>query len=148
MPVGRLDAESTGLLLWTDDGDLAQLLCRPASQIWKVYQVVLETFLDASARTDLVSGKLELDGRACLPLRIEMAEPADGRHLNLQMHEGRYRQIRRMFGQLGLKVVSLHRVQIGPIVMGRLKAGCFRRLTAVEESRLRRTAQNENQDSS
>jgi len=137
MPVGRLDAETTGLLLWTDDGDLAQALCRPSNRVWKRYEVYLETPLDAAGIDSLTGGRIALDGRNCLPLRMAAARPG-GRHWTLELHEGRYRQIRRMFALVGCSVLSLHRTGIGPISLGRLRVGDFRRLTHQEERALRR----------
>jgi pseudouridine synthase len=140
IPVGRLDAETTGLLLWTDDGELAQILCRPASRIWKIYEVVLATTLSREQGEIMATGQLELDGRVCLPLKIVPGSPEDGRHWILHLHEGRKRQIRRMFDQLGHEVLVLHRVQYGPITLGRLREGCFRLLTRQEEYDLRSEA--------
>ncbi len=137
MPVGRLDAETTGLLLWTDDGDLAQALCRPSNRVWKRYEVFLDAPLDTAGKEALTTGKLALDGRNCLPLRL-VAAKSDGRHWILELHEGRHRQIRRMFALVGRSVMSLHRTGIGPISLGLLRAGDFRRLTRQEEGALRR----------
>jgi pseudouridine synthase len=136
MPVGRLDADTSGLLLWTDDGDLAQQLCRPASRIWKRYEVVLRAPLTEAGRQDMAEGRLSLDGRHCLPLRLALQQP-DRKHWQLELHEGRNRQIRRMFALLGHTVVSLHRVGIGPLSLGRLQPGNYRRLTVQQEQRLR-----------
>jgi len=140
IPVGRLDAETTGLLLWTDDGELAQILCRPASRIWKVYEVVLAAPLNRKECGIMSRGELELDGRTCLPLQIESGSPGDGQHWVLRLHEGRNRQIRRMFDQLGHDVLNLHRVQVGPISLGSLSEGCFRPLSRQEEDDLRHEA--------
>jgi 23S rRNA pseudouridine2605 synthase len=138
IPVGRLDAETAGLLLWTDDGVLAQALCRPDSRVWKRYAVRLNGPLTAEAARRLTSGRLELDGRPCRPARLQPAPPADGRRWIMEIHEGRKRQIRRMFALVGLKVTSLARVAIGPIELGRLREGCFRRLTSDQVHALRK----------
>jgi 23S rRNA pseudouridine2605 synthase len=140
VPVGRLDAESTGLLLWTDDGDLAQALLRPASGVWKRYEVSLHAELRQRDLRRLREGGLVLDGHACRPLRAEPLRAGDRRRWRLELHEGRKRQIRRMFQLLGLRVLSLHRTAVGPVVLGRLRAGDFRRLRADEVARLRRDA--------
>lgn len=137
VPVGRLDAETSGLLLWTDDGELAQQLCRPASRIWKRYEVRLQAPLDETRRHQMTAGRLVLDGRSCLPLRMKPFRP-DRRSWLLELHEGRYRQIRRMFALIGHNVVSLHRVGIGPLNLGRLPVGSFRRLTVQQEQSLRK----------
>ena len=140
VPVGRLDAESTGLLLWTDDGDLAQALLRPASGVWKSYEVRLNADLGAPELRRLREGGLVLDGRVCRPLHAEPLRAGDRRRWRLELHEGRKRQIRRMFDLLGLRVLDLHRTAVGPVALGRLRAGGFRRLRADEVARLRRAA--------
>jgi 23S rRNA pseudouridine2605 synthase len=140
VPVGRLDAETTGLLLWTDDGDLAQGILRPSSRVWKRYLVTLDAVLDAGGARRLAGGQLALDGRLCLPLRLEPGPGAAGRSWDLRIHEGRKRQIRRMFELLGRRVVSLARVAVGPVSLGRLAPGRFRRLTESEVRRLRAAA--------
>lgn len=138
VPVGRLDSDSTGLLLWTDDGDLNQRLCRPRSGVWKAYRVDLSGPLPADQAAALAAGGMVLDGRPCLPCRLDARTPSPCRHWLVHLHEGRRRQIRRMFQALGITVTALHRVSFGPVPLGRLKPGDFRRLTAREVAELRR----------
>jgi len=138
VPVGRLDQASSGLLLWTDDGELNEALCRPRSGVWKAYEVELSTVLPDSLLPVLTGGSIELDGRPCRPCRMRPGHRPDGRHWVLELHEGRKRQIRRMFGAVGYNVTRLHRVAVGPITLGRLHPGDFRRLTAPEVEALRR----------
>lgn len=140
VPVGRLDAATTGLLLWTDDGDLAQALCRPASHVWKRYVVRLDRPLSTAAARTLRDGRLELDDRPCLPVKVRQVPGCDGRRWILELREGRKRQIRRMLELLRLKVLTLKRTAIGPVNLGRLRPGCFRRLRRNEERALRRAA--------
>jgi pseudouridine synthase len=128
------------LLLWTDDGQLAQALLRPARKVWKQYQATLDRPLTPEQRRRFADGSIELDGRPCLPCRIRQGEPADGRHWVVALHEGRKRQIRRMFGALGLRVGALRRTAFGPIVLDRAATGRFRRLTRQEEAALRAAA--------
>ena len=135
VPVGRLDADTTGLLLWTDDGDLNQALCRPASGIWKTYEIELDKPLPLSKLPELTQGRLELDGRAVRPCRLEPGR--DTRHWTMELHEGRKRQIRRMFKAVGLRVRKLHRIAVGPVQLGKLRPGDFRRLTPPEVQALR-----------
>ena len=137
VPVGRLDSESTGLLLWTDDGVLNQLLCQPRSGVWKTYELELNGPLTPVQREHLTSGKVLLDGRPCLPSRLEMQPDATNRHWVMQIHEGRRRQIRRMFLAVELKILSLHRTDIGPVSIGKLRPGDFRRLSHHEDVLLR-----------
>lgn len=143
VPVGRLDSDSTGLLLWTDDGELNQRLCRPRSAVWKTYEVELNGPLTSQLCEKLTAGKIVLDGRPCLPSRLELQPGKTNRHWVMQIHEGRKRQIRRMFREVGLKVLDLHRTEVGPVSLGRLRPGDFRRLTHAEEAALRRVARNE-----
>ena len=140
VPVGRLDAESTGLLLWTDDGKLNQDLTRPKSGVWKTYEVELNEPLAENLIPKLTQGGIVIDGRPCLPCRLEMAMDKTTRHWIIQIHEGRRRQIRRMFKKVGVKVLKLHRTQIGPISLGLLRPGDFRRLNPTEVQQLRQAA--------
>jgi 23S rRNA pseudouridine2605 synthase len=140
VPVGRLDSESSGLLLWTDDGQLNQVLCRPDSGVWKTYEVELNGPLIPNQREQLISGKIQLDGRACRPSRLEMQPDETNRHWIMQIHEGHRRQIRRMFHAIGLKVLVLHRTDVGPVNIGRLRPGDYRRLNPREVVELRQAA--------
>ncbi len=136
VPAGRLDADTSGLLLWTDDGDLAQALCRPSTHLWKRYAATLDAPLADYLRRSLTEGSLELDGRPCLPARLEAT--ADDRRWILWLREGRNRQVRRMFACVGRRVVVLHRTTVGPVELGDLPPGDFRPLTPSEEALLRR----------
>lgn len=137
VPVGRLDSDSSGLLLWTDDGQLNQQLCRPDSGVWKTYEIELNGPLTPNQRDQMIGGKIQLDGRPCRPSRLEMQPDTTNRHWIMQIHEGRRRQIRRMFQSLGLKVLVLHRTDVGPVNIGRLRPGDFRRLNPREVQELR-----------
>jgi len=137
VPVGRLDAESTGLLLWTDDGDLNQRLCRPDSSVWKTYEIELDGPLPPTRIVDFTKGGILIDGRPRLPCRLAMMPDATTRHWVMEMHEGRRRQIRRMFQTLGIKVLQLHRTAVGPVRLGKLRPGDFRRLGRDEVEALR-----------
>lgn len=140
VPVGRLDQATTGLLLWTDDGALNEALCRPRSEVWKTYEVELAAALPEELLPKLTDGTLELDGRACRPCRLYPGHRHDGRHWVIELHEGRKRQIRRMFAAVGQRVTALHRAAVGPVTLGRLHPGDFRRLSAPEVAALRRVA--------
>jgi pseudouridine synthase len=140
VPVGRLDADSTGLLLWTDDGDLAQRLLRPATGLWKTYELRLDRSPTPDDVRLLTGGGLRLDGRPVRPCRLTPREGGTPLEWVMELHEGRKRQIRRMCGAVGLKVRGLHRTAFGPVALGRLRPGDFRRLDTREESALRRAA--------
>lgn len=148
VPVGRLDQTSTGLLLWTDDGALNQALCRPRSGVWKSYEIELAMPLPEELLPTLTDGSIELDGRPCLPCLLRPGRRHDGRHWVMELHEGRNRQVRRMFAALGQKVTRLHRVAFGPVLLGLLRAGDFRRLSAPELAALRAAAEAEDKSGS
>jgi len=137
MPVGRLDSETTGLLLWTDDGELNQALCQPRSGLWKTYEVDLNKDLAPENIRTLTQGGIEIDGRPCLPCRLRLSSTGTTRQWIMEIHEGRRRQIRRMFQAVGLKVLRLHRTAIGPVRLGLLRPGDFRRLNHDEVDGLR-----------
>lgn len=134
VPVGRLDADSRGLLLMTNDGELAHRVAHPRYGIKKRYRVRLtEPVSDAQVRR--LAGGVELeDGRA----RPESVRRGGGPlELDVVMAEGRKREIRRMVAAVGLDVADLERLAVGPITLGRLAQGASRDLTTVELQRLR-----------
>ena len=137
MPVGRLDSETTGLLLWTDDGNLNQDLCRPRSGLWKTYELDLNEDLNQNLIRTLTQGGIEIDGRPCLPCRLQMKSGGTTLNWVIEIHEGRRRQIRRMFRAVGRRVMKLHRVAVGPVKLGNLRPGDFRRLDHNEVEKLR-----------
>lgn len=139
-PVGRLDQDSSGLLLWTDDGQLSQALMRPEHEVVKTYRLRLGRPLARGAERTLASGSIILDGRTVRRCRLDPDPDGDRRFWTIHLHEGRNRQIRRMFAAVDARVVELERVAVGPIELGRLRPGDFRRLTDREEKLLREAA--------
>jgi len=138
-PVGRLDADATGLLLLTDDGDLAHRLTHPRFEIPKEYVVVV----GGSPNTkDLESlrGGVKLDDGITAPAEVEVLRvmPGPMAELRLVIREGRHRQVRRMLLAVGHRVQSLKRVAFGPLKLGRLKVGGWRVLVPGEVEALRR----------
>lgn len=119
-PIGRLDKNSSGLLLLTNDGQIQQQLTHPKYEKQKVYQVKLDKPLANEDAQKILSGVELEDGIS--QLRIELPG-TNYRHLVVTMHEGRNRQIRRTFASLGYKVTKLHRVCFGPYELGELKPG-------------------------
>ncbi len=115
-PVGRLDKETSGLLLLTDDGQLNHRLTSPKHHISKTYAVTLARPLRADAAEILAGGKLLLEGddRPCLPAQLYCE---DERHVSIVLHEGRYHQVRRMFAALGNHVEALTRTHIGYLAL-------------------------------
>lgn len=134
-PVGRLDADTTGLILLTDDGDLAELLMHPRHEVPKTYRArVAEGPVGERALRRLRTG-LELEDGPTLPAKV--AQPRPG-VLEITLREGRKRQVRRMCEAVGHPVVKLARVSFGPLALGDLKPGEHRLLSPAEVAQLRR----------
>jgi len=134
-PVGRLDWSSEGLLILTNDGDLAYRLTHPANHVAKVYRVKVKGIVAASALESVRRG-LFLDGRRSLPARVRRISSQSNSWLEVTLYEGRKNQIRRIFERLGHPVLKLRRIAIGPITDRALKPGQFRSLTPDEVVRL------------
>lgn len=133
-PVGRLDAETTGLILLTDDGDLAHRMTHPSFEVPKVYRArVRNPPVRESALRALREG-IELEDGRTSPARVRVLAPAE---LELTIHEGRKRQVRRMCEAVGHRVEALERVSFGSLRLGDLAPGAHRRLTGAEVERLR-----------
>ena len=137
--VGRLDRDSSGLLLLTNDGDLAQHVLHPRHPVWKRYEVRTDWPLADDVLRRWREGSEALDGRPLAPVRVERED--DPTHLVLQLREGRNRQIRRMVEAAGARVVSLHRTAFGPLELGDLGPGRTRPVRPEEEHALREIAE-------
>lgn len=135
-PVGRLDFNSEGLLLLTNDGALAQKVSDPDAHIPKIYMVKVHRIPSREALDDLREG-FQLDGRRLKPCRIDMVERSDNPWLRVTLIEGKNRQIRRMFEAVGHPVHKLRRIQYGPLEDPTLKPGAWRHLTKAEVAALR-----------
>jgi pseudouridine synthase len=136
-PVGRLDFDTEGLLLLTNDGDLAARLTHPRHEVPRVYEVKVLGVPDAHDIERLSRG-VTIEGRRTEPARVRLAP---GRHeghatLHITIAEGRNRQVRRMFEAIGHPVDSLRRIAIGPLRDTRLRPGQWRDLTAAEVAAL------------
>lgn len=131
-PVGRLDMFSTGLLLLTNDGELAHLLTHPRHHLPKVYHVTVGGEV-SPAQLKRLSSPMVLDGYRIRPVRVTPLRGWEHKtELEMTLTEGRNRQIRNMCDAVGLHVLSLHRVAIGPLVLGHLPEGHYRRLSPSE----------------
>ena len=137
-PVGRLDKNSEGLLLMTNDGELANKLTRPASHVNKTYRVTVSGKVSEEQITKLCSGiDIDGDGRLTLPCDVFVIERKEDRTvLNFIIHEGRNRQIRKMCECLGLEVLRLKRTEIAGVKLGMLGQGKWRYLNERELKRL------------
>jgi len=139
VPVGRLDADTTGLLLLTNDGRLAHRIAHPSSEIEKEYRLTLANPVSEKALAALAAGPHLGDGKM-LPPRISNLRrhpTPDTTTLHLTIHEGRNRIIRRACEVVGLRLVGLERVRVGPVGLGGLGEGRYRELTARELAGLR-----------
>ena len=131
-PLGRLDRDSRGLLVLSEDGVLAKALIGPESNIDKEYMVLL-TGVITPRKLDLLRNGLELDGRKLRPAKVRQIHD---QKLNIILKEGRNRQIRRMAEAVDLRVVDLMRVRVGPLQIGDLPEGHWRHLTPEERAAL------------
>lgn len=134
-PVGRLDADSEGLILLTNDGNLSYRLLHPRFKVEKRYQLYLDQDISEADLAKLRKGLL-LDDGWTKPCKAEYLSPADKKFIAIGLYEGRNRQIRRMFSVLGYTVRKLKRIAIGAISLGSLKTGEWRHLTDQEVKQL------------
>ncbi len=123
--VGRLDRDTSGLLLLTDDGQLLHRIVSPKSKLSKVYEVTLSSDLRGDEAGVFASGTLMLESETT-PLRPAELETISPRQARLTLHEGRYHQVRRMFAAVGNHVEALHRSRIGGLTLGDLSYGEWR----------------------
>jgi pseudouridine synthase len=136
-PIGRLDYDTSGLLLLTNDGELANFLIHPRYKVEKTYQVLLDRLVKPIALYHFQNG-ITLDGRKTAPCKLSEIRVIDNRSfMEVIIAEGRNRQIRRMFEQLGYTVVTLHRIAFGPLRLTGLNSGEWRHLSSSEIQNLR-----------
>ncbi len=136
-PVGRLDADTTGLLLLTNDGDLADRLTHPRYEVPKTYRVKLRAPI-ADRDLDRLRHGVELEDGPTGPAEVRRLGE---REVEIVLREGRNRQVRRMVEAVGNRVAGLRRVRFGPLELGRLKEGQARRLSDEEMARLRKATE-------
>lgn len=138
-PVGRLDMYSEGLLIMTDDGELANKLMHPSKEVRKTYNAWIEGVCDCK-KIEVLKSPLNIDGYVIKPAEIEILKRAeDYTLLSITIHEGRNRQIRKMCEIAELKLTRLKRVSEGNVVLGDLKPGKWRYLSSEELQELQST---------
>ena len=144
-PVGRLDYDSEGLLLLTNDGELMNNLLHPSHEVDKTYLVKVSNHMTGEELRRLREGvRMEDDARLTSPAKVKlMHEDELCSVLLVTIHEGRYRQVRRMFEAVGHQVVTLKRVGFGPIMLGDLPRGMWRELNKLEVDRLKKVSGTE-----
>ena len=137
-PVGRLDQDSTGLILLTNDGTLANTLTHPRYHIPKVYHVLV-TGVVTEAKLQRIRTGIDLDDGRTAPAEIKKLKEFPNKILlEITLHEGKKRQIRRMCATLRIHVLELKRIRMGKLQLGSLKPGMFRKLTAQEIEELKK----------
>ncbi len=136
-PVGRLDYNSEGLLIMTNDGDLANALLHPKNKIPKTYLVKIDGFLQDKDILSLRKG-IRLEDGVTAPAKVKKVREANANSwIEITIHEGKNRQIRRMFDKLRHSVIRLRRVKVGSLDLGSLPLGAFRYLTHAEVEKLK-----------
>jgi pseudouridine synthase len=141
-PVGRLDYDTSGLLIMTNDGDLAYKLTHPKYEVDKVYIARIQGKLDKDAITRLEAG-VEIEGRVTAPAKISVVKDwGESMSVKVTIHEGRNRQVRKMLDAVGSKVMALKRVATGRLFLGELPKGQYRRLTNSEINYLKNLTKN------
>lgn len=132
-PVGRLDVDSTGLLIMTNDGKLAHDLLSPKKHVDKVYQVEVDYKLKDELIEKFEKGII-IDNELTLPAKLKII---DDYHAEVTLHEGKFHQVKRMFQYFSYKVISLHRSQFDFLTLGNLKIGEYRMLNSDEIEKLK-----------
>lgn len=135
-PVGRLDYDTSGLLIMTNDGDFANILTHPSHAVNKAYIAQLNNLPDANALNTLRKGVM-LDGKLTSPARVEVLKATKHNcEIKVTIHEGRNRQVRRMFEAIGAEVTMLKRISVGNVTLGNLPEGKWRHMNDAERQRL------------
>ena len=127
-PVGRLDRESEGMLIFTNDGEFANALTHPSKHVPKTYRVTVRPPVSEEQLTKIATG-IVIDDRKTAPAEVRVV-------LEIVLYEGRNRQIRKMCEEIGLEVARLRRIAVGSVKLGMLKQGSWRELTAEEVRKL------------
>lgn len=142
-PVGRLDRDSEGLLILTNDGELANLLMHPSHEIPKIYNVRVRGAV-TDEQLDVLRSPLEIDGYKIKPVNVDIIGATEvSTLLRFRLYEGRNRQIRKMCEQAGLAVSRLTRVAIGDIAIGDLQLGKYKHLTPAQVAYLSKHAKKQ-----
>ena len=136
-PVGRLDFDTSGLLIMTNDGDFANRLTHPRNVVNKTYIARVDRILTEDELEKLCKG-IELDGTLTAPAKAEMIKrPQKGFEVKITIHEGRNRQVRRMLEAVNVNVLALKRISVGSVTLGNLPEGKWRKLSDAEINKLR-----------
>ena len=132
-PVGRLDVDTTGALLLTNDGDLAHKLISPKYHVDKVYEVTVDKIIPGNLAEFFKNG-IDLDGELTLPADLKII---DDKHAELTLHQGKFHQVKRMFKKFDINVLELNRKMFAGLSVDDLELGEYRELTQDEEAKLK-----------
>lgn len=139
-PVGRLDYDSEGLLILTNDGELAYKIMHPSSEIEKTYLVKVDGIVENDKLAKLRKG-IKIEGKLAVPVKVSLVKKLTANSwIKITLHEGRKREIRKMFQHIGHPVIRLIRVSIDGVKLGELKPGQYRKLTEEEIEALKKKA--------
>ena len=130
-PIGRLDYDTTGLILLTNDGELANKLMHPKYEVEKIYLAHLSKPLEEKHRKKIADG-IFIDRKKTEPAKISFVNKYDNKRIYVSIHEGRNRQVKKMFEEFGYKIKKLHRTKYGNLKLGNLKEGVWRKLSKEE----------------
>ena len=131
-PIGRLDYNTTGLIILTNDGELFNKIIHPKAEVFKKYEAVIKGKIDEKDIKKLENG-VKLEDGMTLPAKVEVIDINERRSIvDISIREGRNRQVRRMFAELGYRVINLQRKEIGNMTLGNLRVGQYRELTKKE----------------
>lgn len=145
-PLGRLDFDSSGLLLLTNDGALTQKILHPKFEVEKTYDVTINRVITKDIVKKLENG-VRIENYVSAPCKIHVKNTNENKnttHLTITIHEGKNREIRKMFMTQGIEVIKLHRIKEANISLGELKNGEYRRLKPFELSKLRKYLDGDN----
>ena len=139
-PLGRLDYDSTGLILLSNDGELMQKIIHPKFEVEKTYEVTIDGLIKDNEITKLENG-VKIDDYVTSNAKINLIRQNNNKYtsfLTITIHEGKNREIRKMFASIGYKVIRLHRIKEANIELGNLKSGEYRRLKPFELMKLKK----------
>ena len=132
-PVGRLDYNTEGLLLLTNDGDWANNIIHPSKHISKTYEVVTKV-LPTNKQLNTLRNGILIDNKKTLPAKVKVVDCQDNKYyLHITIYEGRNREVRKMFDFINVKIYNLKRISIGSLELGNLKEGKYRHLSNIEK---------------
>lgn len=145
-PMGRLDYDTSGLVLLSNDGELMQRIIHPKYEVEKTYEVTIDGLIKDNEIKKLESG-IRIENYVSAPAAVKLIKQNKNKYtsfLTITIHEGKNRQVRKMFSSLGYRVIKLHRIKVANIELGNLKSGEYRRLKPYELKNLKQYLEGAN----